>query len=64
MMRVPLFTVLVILGLYGLPKESHANEEGDDYYAEEFDYPEEEYQEPEEPTLISSQKLSGKFRKK
>lgn len=64
MMRVPLFTVLVILGLYGLPKESHANEEGDDYYGEELDYPEEEYQEPEEPTLISSQKLSGKFRKK
>lgn len=63
-MRVPLFAVLVILGLYGLPKESHANEEDDYYYGEEFYNPEEEYPEPDEPTLISSKKLSGKFRKK
>lgn len=58
MMRVPLFAVLVILGLYGLPKESHANEEDDYYYGEEFYNPEEEYPEPDEPTLISSKKLS------
>lgn len=56
MMRVPLFGVLVILGLYGLPKESHADEEGDYYYGDDFYY--QEYPEPEEPTLISSQKLS------
>lgn len=64
MFRVPLFAVLVILGLYGLPKESHADEDGDDYYGYDFYYPDEEYPEPEEPTLISSQKLSGKFRNK
>uniref|UniRef100_K1R7T0 GMP synthase (glutamine-hydrolyzing) n=1 Tax=Magallana gigas TaxID=29159 RepID=K1R7T0_MAGGI len=37
--------------------ESHAYEEYDDYYGDDFYY--QEYPEPEEPTLISSQKLSG-----
>lgn len=62
MMWVPLHAVLAILVLFGWPKKSHANEESNGYYGDDYFYPRYDYPEPEpeKPTLISSQKLSGK----